>query len=367
MNEEVMDKEYENALEVFSIDRGFVEEQIPESLYVAMDNASKIKDFKKNQEYIKAYLTLSNSLFQRYILGPIDIRKEEMELALTKFIYDSYKRKSPIDENFVAKIVEIVASARELNDYIKDIAFGSFSSAKVAVYKNQTLTIYLNTMLEYINRKISDNLQERDKTFLSYLILVRAIAHEVEHAMQQKYKDLNNSDIKSVLLRACDTYSDKYDQMESSSQKSSIILLTPILDYFKKRKAEFYNETYLKNWNYSPKEKMAELKGLFTALKVGDTFEKERLYDFSNIKGIIEHEINTMVFYGYDKVSSPADYYLKQLKLHKARLEVARLSENLSLEERLELGLQITPEELEYAKSNKTLVLQQIQNNVNRL
>lgn len=117
-----------------------------------------------------------------------------------KIIYDLSKNKNVLDYRSIEKILDILVSKKNLNEYIHNINVQSVRSNGLASYSIDTkkIIVYSNT-IDRLKNSIEHQIVLTDdfvkKIYINFLIL-RVILHEVEHANQQKM--LNNYDFNSL-------------------------------------------------------------------------------------------------------------------------------------------------------------------------
>lgn len=354
-------KSYYEALELFGIQSGFVEEQI-EEIYSSLKNIYKPEDFEffspeymemsdKRHQLNMAYFRLRSSL-SHYIVdqNSTSMNEEQMIAEISKLIYDYTKKGINLDKKFIAKLVEILVSFKSLHQYVRDVEFNIYEKDTIATYQRAgRLTIY-----EHNLQKISNNLEGTVKIYYPFYRTVSVVRHEIEHADWRKQVDRRKTGIRTFLCQACETYQKNYDEnFERIVQLPSLIF--EILHVLLKLEFFIQDRKYDKNWLYSPKERVAEISGNSLVLSLIDQAPNKEI--LQEIQNSFIDSITQILFSGYDKPLGPTDFYLSRFYQFEDCLQILEMSKTLSLEERLLFGLKVTPEELKQAISNKEKVL----------
>lgn len=361
-----MTKSYQEALTVFGIQSGFVEEQI-EKIYDSLKELYKRENFDflsleyriasdKRYELDKAYSYL-RQLFSHYIVNQnsISINDERMIEEISKLICDYSKKGQIIDKIFITKLVEILVSFKSLNKYIRDVEFHSYGKNSIAEYGNGTLIVYEQSLKNFI--VAPNSFEQAEKFYYPYYQTVAVIRHEVEHANHKKTAEQEKNDIHSFLWQVCNAYKHVDNKFFSHivNLPSPIFEVLNLLLIFK---TNHQYRKYKKYWLYCPDERVAEICGFSLALTLIEQAPNKK--ELKNIETFFSDLAMEFLFFGYDKSLGPTGFYLSNFKQYKDCLKLSEMSKNLSLEERLLLGFSVTPSELENAKENKEKILSSV-------
>ena len=152
--------EYEEALDLYGIESGFVEDQL-EELYITLKEKNDPSNFPfLSPEYklvsdlrhqiVMAYSVLY-SYHKNYILGKSlgnTPNNENLEWEVLRLIQDNVKGGKLIDEYFFASLVERIVCGLGLHDYVRRIKFEFYDKHCSASYDshNNCLTIFLSSL-----------------------------------------------------------------------------------------------------------------------------------------------------------------------------------------------------------------------------
>lgn len=345
---------YDKARTTFGIKNGFVEDQI-EEIYAFLKRLYQsenlelftIEYFKtkvKTFELEKAYSLLKKPFSHYLINSDIHLKEEQMVEEISKVIYDYQKKDKRVDKYFIAKLVEIMVSAKGLHQYITDIEFHKYSKRYLALYDDKTLKVYKKSIEEDAEQFISKH------NYYMYYKVVEILRHEVEHANQEKMVEEQDSILEAQLLKICFAIFPKYH--EYIFQLPLPIFFIWNIAVILHAKKDF--KKYIENWEYAPQERMAEIRANALVLTL---LEQEKL---QSIQEIFESDMLFALLQGYDKPLGPTDFYFSELGFSQKWEKVEKLS-FLSLEEKLLFGFPLTLEEVNEVKQNKKKVLSKMQ------
>lgn len=350
---------YEKARILFGIKNGFVEEQI-EDIYAFLKDAYSLENLEHlSAEYFKvrnkklrlerAYSILKSPVSHYFVNTDFHLLEEQMVEEISKLIYDYRKKEKTIDKYFIAKLVEIMVSAKGLHQYITDIEFQNYSKDYVALYDDRTLKVYKESIDKEMSHFILGNNQ------YSYYKIVAIIRHEIEHARQEKIIDSGTNTIEAQLLKICFSifpkYKDYFEHLLKLPLPIFLIVYIIITLYSKKD----YNK-YIENWEYAPQERIAEIKANALVL----TLLEQEKQDLKSIQNVFESDTFFLLLQGYDKPLGPTEFYFSELGLREKWKNIQDISW-LTLEEKLLFGLPLTSKELGEAKREQRKVLSAIQ------
>lgn len=358
-----MTERYQDALALFGIQSGFVEEQI-EKVYDSLKELHKPEDFallspeylmasNKQRELASAYYCLYKP-FSHYIVNQNSnlINEEQMIDEVSKLIYDYSKKGKIVNKEFITKLVEILLSFKSLNQYIRDIEFHAYDKNSICEYGNGTLTVYEQNLKDSIVAPYW--FEEAEKSYYPYYQTVATIYHEVKHANHEKIAEQGKNDIYSFLWQACNVYK----QIDNESFSRIVSLPSPIFEIMNALlgfKTNQQYRKYRKYWLYCPDERVAEICGNSLALTLIEQAPNKK--ELKNMLTHFSELVVEILFFGYDKLLGPTDFYLSKFKQYKDCLKLSEMSKSLSVEERLLLGLYVTANELESAKKDKEKIL----------
>ncbi len=354
---------YEQALKLFQIESGFVDEQLEEMYKQLLENcesnvseyfSSKYLDEKLRKDKIRRAYKWLQEPFRHYIVSSLssEIKQEQLEEDILKLVHDYRKQNYHIDEYFIAQLVELLVSNKELHQYLRDIEFKKNKRNSLAGYEQDgTLTVYSDSILEYIISP--NNLEGIDNEYYPYYIVISLITHEVEHANQKREKEKDISSIKSQIWKACDYFRKQYDLEFQKILKFS----NPLFELLNLKLKFLYSINQIKYqrcWEYSPKERIADLIGYNLVLSLIEKSNKKE--ELEALRNIFTSNFRQTLFFGYDKQIIPTEYYLKQFKMQAEYLRISEMAKKISLEERLLLGIFISDEELEQLLNEEKII-----------
>lgn len=364
---------YQEALNLFGITEGFVDEQIDFIFEALKENHNPDKfpfmspEYKeasdKRREVKMAYSTLKSS-FRNYIVSKNFIdnsTRENMNDQILKLVYDHAKGGKNIDEYFISDLVEIIVCNRNLNDYVKQISFETTRMKnKIAAYGiDNNLKVYSPNIYDEIRNSYIPGLETLEKRYEPYCQVVNIIGHEIEHANQKRLRTENDlDDIKTKILLACN-----YFQAKTIKDIENIEKLPAFLHLLSSIKLLFltnlYRKKYHKYWLYSPVERLAEFSGTNLSLDLIQNLHENLAMPLPTLeKNFMISLVNIIL--GVYRVDAPTIYYLEKLKQYEDSLTIKNMSRDLSLEERVILGLEVYPEEMGLLLCNGEKIIQKI-------
>lgn len=298
-------------------------------------------------------------------------RSDVMELELLKLFYDYSTREKLVDEYYIDKFLDIVINEKELNNYVKNIniiidenSFFSISSFEddqtIASYNPFFKTI---KVCEYTFDYLFDFIDKYDaifydeKIFYKNAFISQTLLHEIEHAMQEKIIDTENSDLSNILKYSSYSLDNNLKEklMNKGYDNDSIIK-------FMISQKKIKRKNYIKNYSISPHERLAEINSYQEMINILSqikekipnlfAFEKSTLkanmltgFELLDNGFISSPTITYISNNGESNNLSTFDWYDKEkakcLKLCKAKY---------NLDERIKLGLMIDSDELNELK-----------------
>lgn len=150
---------------------------------------------------------------------------------ITRLVYDLSKSGHIADEKVIEKCFEFFSDKYMLDKYLKNIVISNFKTNSLAYYSPDTKTIYINFCkmiyalgLESKQYKYIDIYE--DKIMMINLYIVKIIAHEIEHVLQEIKINGEISTIESDILSAANTH-EKYLK-ENGIYKGILYYANPI-------------------------------------------------------------------------------------------------------------------------------------------
>lgn len=287
---------------------------------------------------------------------------ETIKNELATLVYTYSANKKIADKSFTDKVIESYRDAIKVNNYVKDYKYVNYDIAgAVAVYDicNQEVLLNVEGIIDTAKERlqIDEQLGVITSEFNYYakinLTVVNAIIHELTHASQYKRyiegpKDLENEILCLSLERNVDVLKKNY----ISPQKAF---------YYKMLDRKFREELY---HDALPSERMADIKGLefeSDISKLLDTEDKDNLILYTDLhllhgkirgyKGFSPTGFATFVNETL-KLQFGLNYEDPDIQQIESRYNALAKENNLSLEERLRLGLPIEKQEEEKLEEN---------------
>lgn len=276
---------------------------------------------------------------------------EEIFCLITNYM----NKGKDIDIEFLRIVVSIFIYYKQVNDYVNNVKINNKSKLLGSYsHVDKDISINLVKILKDINTYKIFNQDE--KNFYKYLKVVKTLLHELEHANQNKLKIMNNSLEGKILIKA-DTLCDKlfFDYMSINKTLSfkRILLINKIDNYYKK---------YRKYYEFSPNERLAFLKADVTSLKLLEKFEYSMVHDYEEFK------YNSDRINPYITHDNPTKYYIEKVnKKYDGWNEIESLCNNLSFEDRLLLGLEISIDEYRIIHNKLKVGLDKMEENMKKL
>ena len=246
---------------------------------------------------------------------------------ITNIVYNLSKNGHIADEKVMQKYFEFYSDKYMLDKYLKNIVISNFKNNSLAYYSSDTKTIYINFCkmiyalgLESKQCKYTDTYEE--KIMMINLYIVKIIAHEIEHVLQEIKINSGIINIENDILSVASTH-------ERNLKANGIY------------KGILYHT--------NPIERQVELKALKSILQVAKEINN------LNIIGLIKNEYLTKIICDYNFETSPNIYpyqifFCKNLNGMEYILDIIKKikeMETLSCNEdlRMNMGLKLTSQE----------------------
>ena len=259
-----------------------------------------------------------------------------LEIELATLIYYYAKHDMEIDDEFVSRVVNAVVESRELYKYVHGFYW---CTEILAAYDYFNQLIYVNRDIFLRMKDIERNtdltsLTSCERNMYAYMLAVKSILHELEHAAQYKKVDnLDDQSLETTLLRIETDFIRNASYMELRA---------------------YQTVEYKKFYKYNPTERMADAKA-WRLLREGfsNSIEGRRLGGCA-----AWYESSTMFDAYLDSMKEnkcPTEIYLEGNGLtdlleklgfcDEKSKQILEYSKNYNLPTRLELGLPISNEE----------------------
>ena len=246
---------------------------------------------------------------------------------ITRLVYDLSRSEHIADDKVIEKYFEFFSDEYRLDKYLKNVVISNFKNNSLAYYSPDTKTIYINFCkmiyalgLESKQCKYTDTYE--DKIMMINLYIVKIIAHEIEHVLQERKI---NSGIYNI--------------------ENDILSVANIHEKHLKANGIYKDILYYTN----PIERQAELKSLKSILQVAN--EIDRL----NIVNLITNEYLTKTISDYSIEGQQIIYpyqvffdkkfdmeYLLNIIRKIEEMEILDCNEDL----RIDMGLKLTSQEI---------------------
>ncbi len=272
--------------------------------------------------------------------------------------YESENRLA--DENFVYDAITIIMRYENLYDYIKEVNIMPANKDSIGNYNTtrKILQVAINStddLFELFDR-LTDHSEIKSPTLINNIEILSNIFHETDHALIQRQYESGEDDIMLKLFQLSDVHTMYWNGLKD-------------LDFLYKsmRLAKKMEHLYHKHHDYCPFETRAIMTSyhlvfdLLRELYKTDIKKEYILYILYSYRTLYEADIihryketrngvTRSASYDYcNKLRFLRDEYPEELRLYNKNKEQSYLndSNNYSLKERIEYGLQLSSEELE--------------------
>lgn len=263
-----------------------------------------------------------------------------MDEEITRLNYDYAKNNKPIDEYFIEKLASILINELEINSFI-DTSFQGKNPINFFlgeyIPKTKTFIIYLKELLRQIFCTIllyfpSDDI---DSKFLPSYLADFAISHELRHVSQNRMLTIPALDLTTKIITL------------GHPDNLNLNKLTQLYRWFK----------YQRNYYNNPLEQDANYYAITRCNTILNQLEANGI-SFIRLENYHKCSSLSKLLTQYSDSLSPTESYFKALHLTKNWKQLkSDIPENLPLETRIALGLEISNEELVKLKNeHQTLV-----------
>lgn len=245
-----------------------------------------------------------------------------------------------VDERFLKSIFEIVRDYKNLKKYLNEIKINNEMTLKGSYdWLSKNIEINLNKFNKELESFKLFNAHEMK--IYKYIYISRMVIHELEHANQKKIKEFDNS-LESKILKYAEKNEEEYLKVLENKDKISLLK-----EEYLSLKFLIHKKNYKKYYIYAPQERLAYIKSTSSSLNLAKSFEIEKIIDYEN------SILNLELINGYMKLLNPTEYYLKKIN-PKFNMwdEIENMSKEISLKEKIILGLEINKEEYKSLYNN---------------
>lgn len=252
---------------------------------------------------------------------------EEYQI-LAKFTFDWIKNEKRITKEYVKLFLSRLSKINHLESFLKTISFSCKNRYEYDPIK-ETLFFSLKDLLEnFVEIGLMYKWSPFERDCALYFYVNEYLLHEIEHIKDFKNCYGKEENLKVRISRICYDTEIGYKKAKTTLEKQIWL----VKDKQKEKK-------YQKNYNYCPLERFANVNSLHTMIKMAEFLKLEEL-NYYYLYKLYEQLIEI-----YEKIENPTAYYLSQMGYQEEALKIQKEIPNLSFEERLELGLEISKKE----------------------
>ncbi|MBQ4583762.1 MAG: hypothetical protein IJA94_02620 [Bacilli bacterium] len=271
---------------------------------------------------------------------------EKLYNEIYKVVWDYENQSKEIDIHFVEKIKEIYVTYNSLSNYVKRIFFGHIDGKIVAKYNslNSSITVDIERWYSYYNNIVK--LYNINEPFYKYLLFVRIIVHELEHANQRNtawHKEGIESDI---IFNTDYLYYVFSDKIKDEDIKQAFIR---------------QKQVYFKYYNYCPVERLAEYSSNLLCEKCANIYANETGNHIQKIEDYFGFKRLSVLADAYLKMDFPTKFYMEQLGTGDCYPMIESQAEKLSLVDKARYGFPLCDEEKNYLVEQKEIIRARLQ------
>lgn len=282
-------------------------------------------------------------------------------LVFIEYLLTYIKEKRQIDKEFLEGLIALTIKEKNLEGFFHELIISSKSSSPTKKTNltlgdygltSHDITFYMNVfndLIAYLSKSLK--LRPQEQLCLPYLISTQNMFHELNHAEQCKLEG-TRYDLEDTLLIA------------TSTNFQNAYLMARIHDSIPSSKEEEYCHrlvnNYKVNYKFSPKERLAEHYAIIKMLSI---IEGLPIPDLKHLRCYFSYLRYQNYLRGYDETLSPTNFYLNTIMANQVWPELEWLiedSKDLSLSNRLKLGLGITREEYESVLAKRNVLARRI-------
>lgn len=280
-------------------------------------------------------------------------------------VYDASKRRMPLSDKEVLKIVEQLVKINDI-EVINEIHVVQrteliFNKVTLGHYLNDNIYVYYSRIMEFIagcyhksEFKLEDEMSVYETVFRINLFILFIIMHEIEHAIQEQITisgDTNNFENRLIKLETdfLTFLGEEVLSDENYNEIDGTYNMNP-LEFIKYKLAYHYDcNLYNSNYEISYLERLADVRALSKILDMISEIKNEikKLYTLQEnilLDRRLEHYDDTTIsptVEFFNNIYGPNTFDYSDMG-------------DLSLEERLNLGMPIT--DYEYDSTKKLLL-----------
>lgn len=272
--------------------------------------------------------------------------------ALNDKIYDLILRYltfgKKVDNDFFYELVKIVVDYESLQEYVKYLSFDETFPGGVFSFADKSITISKHAIKLY-SKKVCDKFQfskiERD--IAEILISTSLILHELEHASQTKLLSSGDNGLESKILSASNLEYHILSKNEQIDENS--------IDYLRLLR---WQKTYLKYYEFSPEERMADLNSFKKCYALSKCFDKMTL----RLDNFFLYSIYRSCLSGYDKENNPTKFYISKINPGFCFKKIDDLSSDVLEYKKISYGLEVDENYKTIIRLKKSLLLKDLRN-----
>lgn len=268
---------------------------------------------------------------------------------LTSLINWQIEHSFTLSQELISNIVNLMVESRNLDDYYSDITFSYENRNDNMTYNClNVLTVYYNRLRRSLNIPESQFFNNLEINLYPLIKLLFIIYHEVEHINQRKLWYNPKPTLESSIIKVSDL------EIKPLLEKIAKAPVSKQEDYYHQIEtfAKEYQRLYIKYYKFVPSERMANIRAY--------NFIQELLMSIPFFEDLIElyNYMNNCYYYStfeaYQNCDSPTKYYLEQLKVNLSWWKPTLKSYNLTPDDKIYLGLELTLKEYEEVLARKS-------------
>lgn len=261
---------------------------------------------------------------------------EQLELEILKLVFDYYKKNKDVDLEFLIKVANAAVEFLDLDQYFgylrlecDDIDSGTFLGAYYNEFKE--IVLDFDKIEDAYTKSIPYlNFNDTEIRIFKYLTILRIFLHELIHVTQAKKCHEEPTSVEGLI----------YKRIFENNPKNTDITYYTLMSTINRFIARIKHKL---TYYYDPAERIAEQLSSQMLINIFKQLDLD-------IKNLLLHEkayLNNAYLRGYDKVDNPTKHYLYLQGLRSLWQEIEPKTQDLSINERLSLGLDVPYEILE--------------------
>lgn len=268
------------------------------------------------------------------------MNNQELILNITDYIFKAFNNRQDIDQIYIKDIANIVISNLQLDCYVNDIKIEPLNDKALARFclSSKAIVFDLNKVIKRLETIRGLNISYDSRLLFYYIETIEILLHEIEHVNQTRKTINHEQNLESKILTASIIFGCV------SSDINNYQLLIDAGFSMEKLKLYFNEKAmiYKSNYNIAPEERLANYYAGFMMIKILEAFKDNHDLWQYKIYTFLRSLLN-----GYDISLNPTKTYLEELGTTKILTEEDLNGNNLALDKRLSLGLNIEDDERE--------------------